>query len=610
MFGIKRLYLFVLQTFLPLFLMTFTICLFIVLMQFLWSHIDDLVGKGLELAMIAKLFFYAALFSVPLALPLSILLAGLMVFGNLGEHFELTAMKSSGVSLLRVMSPLIVFISMVSVGAFFFQNYVQPQSQVKMWTLLFSMRQKSPELDIPEGAFYNQINGYNIYVKHKNRETGVLHDLMIYDVSRGYGFANVILADSGKLSFTDDKKYLFLRLYQGESFEDMRNSTNTGGLRTTSGSQTYRRESFHDKDILMPFDANFNMLDEELMRQQYVGKNYVELRHSIDSITHKVDSVGDVTSNQLLSESFCGAPSVRVIYSDTSQTFIKVPAVALPKVMNIDSLIAHSPAARQRSIVMSALSKASRIKQDYMMRGYENVEFNTVIRSHQIELHKKFTLSLACLIFFFIGAPLGAIIRKGGMGTPIVISILLFVVYFVIDNFGYKMSRDGHWPVWQGLWLSSAVLLPLGVFLTYKAINDSTVLSTDAYGNLIKRLTRQNVTRHLEMKEVVMDDVISEEAQARLDALEIKLGEALKAYSRRKHLLGLWQRKNDLALLQGVADEIEAVVEYLANSRSKLVVNKLMDYPVVQPFVVMQSKRVKVEIKNAINVTQTLKTMV
>ena len=218
---IKRLYLFVLQTFLPLFLMTFFICLFIVLMQFLWRYIDDLVGKGLDVAVIAELFFYAALTMVPLALPLAILLASLMAFGNLGEHFELTAMKSAGVSLIRVMSPLIIFLTFVSVGAFFFQNNVLPKAQVKMWSLLLSMRQKSPELDIPEGVFYDQITGYNLFVKNKDRETGILREMMIYDVSKGYnGYANIIVADSGKLSMTTDKKYLYLQLYSGESFED------------------------------------------------------------------------------------------------------------------------------------------------------------------------------------------------------------------------------------------------------------------------------------------------------------------------------------------------------------------------------------------------------
>ena len=214
----KRLYGFMLQGFLPMFLMTFCICLFLVMMQFLWRYIDELVGKGLEISVIGELFFYAALTMVPMALPLAILLASLMLFGNLGEHFELTALKSSGISLLKVMSPLIVLISMVSVGAFFFQNNVLPPAQVKMWTLLFSMRQKSPELEIPEGVFYDQIQGYNVFVKEKNRQTGVLHDMMIYDVASGFSNSRIILADSGKMQFTHDQKHLALTLWAGEQF--------------------------------------------------------------------------------------------------------------------------------------------------------------------------------------------------------------------------------------------------------------------------------------------------------------------------------------------------------------------------------------------------------
>ena len=262
MLKIKRLYLFMLQGFIPMFLMTFCICLFIVLMQFLWRYIDELVGKGLEISVIAELFFYAALTMVPMALPLAILLASLMLFGNLGERFELTAMKSSGISLIKVMSPLIVLISAISIGAFFFQNNVLPKSQVKMWTLLFSMRQKSPELDIPEGVFYDQITGYNLFVEKKNRETGVLYDLMIYNMSSGFNNSNIILADSGKMSFTVDKKHLFLKLWKGESFENLRDQ------QISRGNVPYRRETFDEKEILIPFDANFNRMDDSGMRNQ------------------------------------------------------------------------------------------------------------------------------------------------------------------------------------------------------------------------------------------------------------------------------------------------------------------------------------------------------
>ncbi|MDE5690439.1 MAG: LptF/LptG family permease, partial [Duncaniella sp.] len=255
MFRIKRMDIFILQSFVPLFMMTFCICLFIVLMQFLWRYIDDLVGKGLGVDVIAELFFYAALTMIPMALPLAILLASLMTFGNLGEQFELTAMKASGISLLRTMAPLIVLMVMIATGAFFFQNDVLPVAQTKMWTLLYSMRQKSPELEIPEGVFYDQIPGYNLFVQEKNRDTGVLYEMMIYDVSKGFENSSIILADSGKMSITPDKTHLFLRLWNGESFENIRDAGASNMLNVP-----YRRESFSQKDIMLKFDANFNRM--------------------------------------------------------------------------------------------------------------------------------------------------------------------------------------------------------------------------------------------------------------------------------------------------------------------------------------------------------------
>mgnify|MGYP002068556552 FL=1 len=285
--------LFILQSFLPLFVMTFCICLFIVLMQFLWRYIDDLVGKGLGVDVISELFFYAALTMVPMALPLAILLASLMIFGNLGENFELTAMKASGISLLRTMAPLIVLMVMIATGAFFFQNNALPIAQTKMYTLLYSVRQKSPELEIPEGVFYDQIPGYNLFVESKNRDTGVLYDMMIYDVSRGFENSSIILADSGKMSITADKTHLFLELWSGESFENLKDAAT--GMKNVP----YRRETFTTKEIMVPFDANFNRMDEQGMRSQYIGKNMAELQATIDSVQLRVDSLGHEYTREL-----------------------------------------------------------------------------------------------------------------------------------------------------------------------------------------------------------------------------------------------------------------------------------------------------------------------
>ena len=584
---IKRLYLFVLQTFLPLFLMTFFICLFIVLMQFLWRYIDDLVGKGLDVAVIAELFFYAALTMVPLALPLAILLASLMAFGNLGEHFELTAMKSAGVSLIRVMSPLIIFLTFVSVGAFFFQNNVLPKAQVKMWSLLLSMRQKSPELDIPEGVFYDQITGYNLFVKNKDRETGILREMMIYDVSKGYnGYANIIVADSGKLSMTTDKKYLYLQLYSGESFEDLKDSRK--GARRNDAGMLYRRESFKTKEIMIPFDATFNRMGDETMSNQYIGKDLNELNHTIDSLTLRVDSVGNRLANELRGEPLCGVPSRRVVYKENKQIVEYYKPVIMNQPLDVDSIINSASVNDRRNIIEAAKNKAERLKQEMQFKGYSLEDNLANMRRHEIELQKKFTLSFACLIFFFIGAPLGAIIRKGGLGVPIVISVFLFIVYYIIDNTGYKLARDGHWIVWEGIWLSSEVLLPLGIFLTYKAVNDSAVFNPDAYRNFFRRLTGLHQVRHIQMKDLVMDDVVQSVAMEKLTQLKSNCERFLSKYPKRQSYLAYWTKGFDKVEIKRLSQEVEDVVAYLENSRKILVINKLMDYPYIRQLLTYQ----------------------
>ena len=577
MFRVKKLYLFILQTFLPLFLMTFLICLFIVLMQFLWKYVDDLVGKGLELSVIAELFCYAALTMVPLALPLAILLASLMVFGNLGEKFELTAMKAAGVSLIRIMSPLIVCVSIVAVAAFFFQNDVLPKAQVKMWTLLFSMRQKSPELDIPEGAFYDQIDGYNIYIREKNKENGHLYDMKIYDVSKGGGSANIIVADSGKLSFSEDKMNLFLRLWSGESFEDLKSNS---GMR---GNFLYRRETFSSKEIIIPFDANFNRMDDETMRNQYVGKNISELQHTIDSVNARVDSIGSCYANDLRMTTFFNVPSSRFVRVNDKLTVERTyKPVKVVKKYDIDSIFHKTPFVVQRSIVTNAIGNARRMRQDYEFKSYSMDDDMKTIRRHGIELQKKFTLAIACLVFFFIGAPLGSIIRKGGLAVPIVVSVLLFVFYYIIDNSGIKLAREGVLEVWEGVWLSTAVLLPLGIFVTYKAVNDSAVFNADAYINLFRKIIGQAEIRHLEVKEFSMNDVVPADGIEMLEKLKTEVSSFLNEYPKRQRYVKYFAKGYPIERILAISEQLEAVVTYLSDSKDVLIVNKLMDFPVLR----------------------------
>lgn len=569
--------LFILQSFLPLFVMTFCICLFIVLMQFLWRYIDDLVGKGLGVDVISELFFYAALTMVPMALPLAILLASLMIFGNLGENFELTAMKASGISLLRTMAPLIVLMVMIATGAFFFQNNALPIAQTKMYTLLYSVRQKSPELEIPEGVFYDQIPGYNLFVESKNRDTGVLYDMMIYDVSRGFENSSIILADSGKMSITADKTHLFLELWSGESFENLKDAAT--GMKNVP----YRRETFTTKEIMVPFDANFNRMDEQGMRSQYIGKNMAELQATIDSVQLRVDSLGREYTRELRETPHMNVmPYITV--PDTAGTLRKEPApeVMMDRPIDVDSLFRGSSSGVALNYLQSALSKAQRAKQEYEYRSLTMADDQRSIRRHSIELMKKFTLSFACIIFFFIGAPLGAIIRKGGLGTPLVISVFLFIFYYIIDNMGYKLARDGKWPVWEGMWLSAAVLLPLGIFFTYKAVNDSAVFNKDAYLNFFRRFFGVSEVRSVEMKEIVMEEVRPALAIERLGELRSMVASYLENNPARQSYVAYWRKGYDRHGLHALRDYEENLVDRLANSRDKMVIIKLMDLPILR----------------------------
>lgn len=577
MLRIKRLYLFMLQSFLPLFLMTFVICLFIVLMQFLWKYIDELVGKGLEMNVILELFMYAALSMVPLALPLSILLASLMTFGNLGEQFELTAMKASGVSLIKSMRPLIVLMIFVAIGAFFFQNNVLPIAQTKMYTLLYSMRQKSPELDIPEGVFYDQITGFNLFVNKKDRETGILHDLLIYDVSKGTDNSTIIYADSGKMSFTDDKQHLFLTLWHGEQFENLREQQ---GM--SSNNVPYRRESFDNKEVMIAFDANFNRMDESGMRNQYVGKNISELQATIDSVNERVDSIGAVYGKAIKEIPYFGINYYRYERTDTGLVATHQNEVMMERPLNLDSIFTGANPAFKKSYLNQALGKAKRTKQDYEFKSLTMSDDRRIIRRHAIELMKKYTLSMACLVFFFIGAPLGAIIRKGGLGTPLVISVFLFIFYYIIDNTGYKMARDGKVDVWEGIWLSTFVLLPLGIFFTYKAVNDSAVFNKDAYVNFFRKLFGTAETRKLQMKELIMDDVDTDVALNKIEHLNDICQKFLDRYARRQNYIQYWTEGYDRHQIHTISAELEQLVDYLSNSSKKVIILKLMELPIMR----------------------------
>jgi lipopolysaccharide export system permease protein len=458
-------------------------------MQFLWKHFNELVGKGIGIGVIAEFFLYAITSLVPMALPLAILLASLMTFGNMGENFELIAMKSAGISLFRIIRPLVVFIALICIMAFYFSNNVLPVTQSKLWTLILSLRQKSPEFDIPVGEFYSGISGVNLYVRDK--QNGLLKDMMIYDFSGGFDNASVMIADSGRVKFSADKKYLMLKLYDGETFENLKSQA--GAQNSTN--IPYRRESFKTKNILIDFDSDFNRFDESILQDQHVSKNISQLESSIDSTSKVVDRLKMEQSTEMTGRRYFGRESAW-------NRSLEIGENIQIENYNADSLFLKLDKPSMEMAMVTTMQKANEIKGQIEFNKLNLGETAMYVTKHEIEWHRKFTLSFACLIFFFIGAPLGAIIRKGGLGAPVVISVVMFIIYYIIDTAGLKMAREGLWTAFQGMWLSSSILLPIGVFLTYKAAVDAVLFNVEEYAKLM-----QKVRSFIEVKILKMNNV-------------------------------------------------------------------------------------------------------
>lgn len=549
---------------------TFFICLFIFMMQFLWKYVDEMVGKGLEMSVLGQFFFYSALTLVPVSLPLAVLLAALITFGNFGERFELLAMKAAGISLMKIMRPLIVFISIICCVSFYFQNVIGPNAQAKLWTLLLSMKQKSPEVDIPEGVFYDEIDGYNLYVKHKNRNTGMLYEVTIYNFEKGFENAQIIRADSGRLEMTADKQHLYLHLYSGEQFENLKSQS------MSQRNVPYRRETFREKHAIIEFNSDFNMVDAGIMSNQSSSKNMAMLQAGIDSMKVQTDSVGRVYFNEAMSGTYRKPAAL------TKADSAKIEKMASGS-YKVDSLFGVSTLNQKQKIMQSATSRAESVTSDWSFKSYNLSQTEHSMRRHMTAWHEKLTLSLACLIFFFIGAPLGGIIRKGGLGMPVVVSVLIFIIYYIINNTGYKMARDGKWIVWMGMWTSTAILAPLGAFLTYKSNNDSVVLNADAYINWFKKVVGIRSIRHLFRKEVVIQDP----DYLRLPSDLKRLSADCEQYRRQKMLkrmpnyFRLWMNDADDVVMEELNERMEGLIDEMSNTRSMPLLQFLNNYPII-----------------------------
>lgn len=568
----KKLDLFIFKAYSLLFVGTFFICLFVFMMQFMWLHIDKLIGKGLSIDVLAQFFFYAALTLVPMSLPLAILLASLITFGNFGERFELLSMKAAGISLIRIFQPTALFALVLTAASFYFQNVTSPNATKQLAALLYSMKQKSPELEIPEGIFYNEIKGYNLFVEKKNKENGMLYGVMIYDNSGSYDDTQIVLADSARLQSTADKQHLLLTLYRGERFQSMK-----GSNAALKGSNTpYMRETFIEEQDLIAFDGGFNALDASLLSGNAQTKNIIQIQWGIDSITVLKDSVGRAAYSEAQLSFMNKRTSVSK--NDSAQV---VAQTALP----FDSLLAKLSTEKLQTVIQSAAYKGANANSNYEFKRYNTNDMNKALRLHRVEFHKKLTLSLACIIFFFIGAPLGAIIRKGGLGVPVVVSVVIFIFYYIINVSGEKMAKSGEWNIPFGMWLSSMVLMPIGAFLTYKANKDSVVFNMEAYQSFFRKLFGLRESRHLARKEVVIDEPCYPEVKeklAQLDDLCRTYAESHKL-KRLPNYIGIFFRESTDKEMDRICNLLEDIVAELANSRSSAVLDSVNNLPVIQP---------------------------
>ena len=573
MFRIKKLDIFIAKQFGLLFLAAFVICQFVLMMQFLWRYVDELIGKGLSMDVLAQFFWYMGIMLMPQAFPLAILLSSLIAFGNLGESSELTAIKAAGISLMQAMRSLIVITITIACISFYFQEVIGPRAFISFQQLLISMKQTNPEVEIPEGIFYDGIPNSNLYVQKKDLDRGVLYGIMIYRMNGGYEDAAVILADSGRIQATAEKKHLLLTLYSGEWFENMRQSNIS-----VNANVPYRRETFATKKILLDFDSGFNLTEMGGISTDARSKGLSRIVHDLDSIREFNDSVGHQNFREAKMFTF-----LRPELNNGDSTKVKKEVAGRSELF--DSLYRAQSAEQKQRIITQASNDVQMTITNMDYKAEWAYWLNREERMHMMEAINKFTLSLSCIIFFFIGAPLGAIIRKGGLGVPVIISVIVFIVFYILDNTGMRMARIDEWTVWFGKLLGTAVLSPIAIFFTYKANKDSTVFNIDLYKNILMRLLGLRTKRSIMSKEVII-----EEPNYRADSDTLANISAKTNSYMENHKLLRWPNPIEVFFRPGndqeiatLNEDLEATIEDLSYSRDKRVIMLLNRYPIIAP---------------------------
>lgn len=489
----KKLHRYIISSFIGPFILTFFICVFVLLMQFLWKYIDEMVGKGLEWDVLAELMFYAAVGLTPMAFPLAMLLAAIMTFGSLGENYELVAMKSSGISLLKIMQPLIFVAIGISAFAFYCSNNILPQTNLKFNAIMRSVQKQKPEMAVTEGVFSNEIDGYSIKVESKNRETGMMYKLLIYDHTDNQGNVSITLADSGRMNISADKNNMIMTLYAGKSCteEDYENNKRTKRYK-------FRRSYFQKQIMHVPISGfSFEETNSDNFRNSFRMQNIEQLHYFDDSLqTEYANKVRNFALNLRYNHSLNN--SIRILGNRLDTAAVQEDYIPLTAnwLIHGDTLWAEIEPSKHQNVINDVLRDARRNKQMINQNLMEITSYKKSMNRYGMEIHRKFTWSVACLIFFFIGAPLGAIIRKGGLGLPTVISILLFILYYIVSISGEKFAREDVWSSANGMWFGSMIFLPFGIFLTVKALNDSELLSSESQIDKLKKFWQKIKNLH------------------------------------------------------------------------------------------------------------------
>lgn len=611
----KKLDLYVLRTFIPLLLGSTAVAWFILVMQLLWRFVSDIVGKGVDTWVLLKLMFYSAMTVAPMALVLGVLLAGLMTFGNLSERMELLSMKTAGIPFTRIMRPLLFLSIILAGGLYWFQNDWMITSQVRFWQYYFSIKNKSPELAIPEGSFTQDIPGYSIYITKKDPKTKTLYNLMIYDHSEGPQNASIVVADSGYLYSVNEGQEMVLQVYDGESFRNLRPSQS--GVYEDNVQRPFLREQFSSKEVIMHFDDSLYMVDEGALSSQFVGKNAQQLRDYVDSLAIVRDSLS-LVNRELILRTAVSSPTSRSGRSAYEQSIdmeeMAAAGGALPPGVAAGAAVAAAAGGKEKTeakqlpkrdlyadlaamglmqrqtLVNSASQRLSADVSSYYFNNMDQEETESLMRKNEFEFWRKFTYPVAVIVFFLIGAPLGALIRKGGIGIPFIVAIFCFIVFYILETTGVKMVNEGRWVLWSGIWLPNLVLFPTGLLLTYLATQDSMRFNIDILINGFNHFMGIEPVRKVDHVEAPGRADFAQGVRdiERADELADRFIHTMSA-----GYIGFFTKPTRQHVQVELAETLDAIVANLSRSEDILLVHRLSGYPDLGELALVRKPRAK-----------------